>query len=145
MISHLLPIATHCFAFCLDYSYRSRTCSFDSSFLSACLMKNCFSSATSEEDVVTSIGVVWISSRTLRRSFSLTLSSSLEKQSAAMLTKPAICSILKLNCNTYSPAYQRAGGIGFVWKKCVTDILSVRKIVGFVACQRMCANYRKAM
>ena len=68
--------------------------------MSACVTKNCSSSATSEEEVVTSIGVVWISSRILRRIFSVTLSSSLGKKSAALLVEPARCAILNLNCNT---------------------------------------------
>ena len=64
------------------------------------MKKICSSSATSEEEVVTSIGVVWISAVILRRIFSVTLSSSLERNSAAMLTDPAIYAILKLNYNT---------------------------------------------
>ena len=90
--------STQCFAFCLDCSFRSRVCKSDSSFLSACVKKNCSSSATSEEEVVTSIGVVWIFSRTLRLIFSVTSSSSLDRKSAAVLTEPAMCAILKLNC-----------------------------------------------
>ena len=92
--------AAHCFAFCLDCSFCSRVRSPDLSLLCARVKKNCSSSATSEEDVVTSIGVVWISSRILRRFFSVTLGSSLERKSAAVLTEPAMCAILKLNCNT---------------------------------------------
>ena len=92
--------AAHCFAFCLDHSFRSRVCSSDSLPSSACVKKNCSSSATSEEEVVNSIGVVWISSLILRRIFSVTLIYSLERKSAAVLTDPAMCAILKLNCNT---------------------------------------------
>ena len=95
--------------------------------------------------MVSSIGVVWISSLFLRRIFSVTLSSSLERKSAEVLTEPAMCAILKLNCKTYSQAFQSAGGIAFVWKKHVTDSLSERTIVCFVATQRMCANSAKAM
>ena len=95
--------------------------------------------------MVTSIGFVWMSSRILRRILSVTLSSSLERKSAAVLTDPAMCAILKLNCNTYSYAFQSAGGIGFVWKKRVNDLLSDRTIVGFVASHRMCANSKSAM
>ena len=64
------------------------------------MKKVCSSSATSEEEVVTSIGVVGISSLILRRIFSVTLGSSLERKSAAVLTDPAMCAILNLNCNT---------------------------------------------
>ena len=120
-------------------------CSSDSSLLSACVKKNCSSSATPEEEVVTSICVVRISSLILRRIFSVTLSSSLEKRSAAVLTDLAICAILNLNCNTYSHAFQSDGGIAFVWKKQVTDLLSVKTIVGVVASHKMCANSRNAL
>ena len=137
--------ATHCFAFCLEFSFPSRVCSSDPSFLYACVTKNCSSSALSKEDVVTSMGVVWIYSRIFRRIFSVTLSSSLERKLAAVLTEPAMCAILKLKCNTESRAFQSAGGIAFVWKKRVTDLLSVRTIVGFVASHRMCANSKNAM
>ena len=92
--------AAHCFAYCFDCSFRSRVCSSDSLLLPACVKKNFSSSATSEEEVVTSMGVVWISSLILRRIFSLTLSSSQERKSAAVLTDPAMCAILKLSCNT---------------------------------------------
>ena len=89
--------------------------------------------------------VVWISFLILRRIFSVTLSSSLQGKSAAVLTEPAKCAILKLNCKTYSHAFQSAGGIAFVWKKRVTDLLSVRTFVGFVAAHRVCANSRNAI
>ena len=94
--------------------------------------------------MATSIGVVWISSRILRRIFSVTLSYSLERKSAAVLTEPAMCAILKLNCNTQSHAIQNAGAIAFVWKR-VTDLLSVRTNVGFVASHKMSANSRNAI
>ena len=87
--------AAHCFTFCRDCSFRSRVCSSESLPSSACVKKICSSSATSEEDVVTSIGVVWISSLILRRIFSVTLSSSLERKSTAVLTDPAICAFFK--------------------------------------------------
>ena len=83
--------AAHCFAFCLNRSFRSKVCSSDSLTSSSCVKKNCSSSATSEEEVVTSIGVVWISSPILRRILTVTLSSSLERKSVAVLTDPAMC------------------------------------------------------
>ena len=92
--------ATHCSSFCLDCSSRSRVGCSDSSILCVSGKKNYSSSATSEEDVVTSIGVVWISFRIFRRMFTVTLSSNLEKKSAAVLIDPAMFTILKLNCNT---------------------------------------------
>ena len=92
--------AAHCLAFCRDCSFRSSVCSSDSSPSSTFVEKSCSSSATSEEEVVTSIGFVWISSLILGRIFSVTLSSSLERKSAAVLTDPSMCASLKLNCNT---------------------------------------------
>ena len=132
--------AIHCFELFLDCSFPSRVCCADSSLSSACMLKISSSSATSKEEVVTWIGVVWISSRILRHIFSETFSSSLERESAVVLTEPAICAVSKLNYNTYSCAFQSAGGNVFVWKKCVTDLWSVRTIFGFVASQRKCAN-----
>ena len=64
------------------------------------MKKKCSSSATSEDDIDTSMGVVCTSSRILRRIFSVTFSSNLDRKSAAVLTEPAICAILKLNCST---------------------------------------------
>ena len=64
------------------------------------MKQTCSSSATSEEDVVTSMGVVCTSSWILRWIFSVTFSSYLKKKSAALLTEPAICDFLKLNCRT---------------------------------------------
>ena len=133
------------FAFYLDCSLRSRVCSSDSLVSLTCVKKNCSSTATSEEEVVRSRGVVWISSLIFRRIFSVTLSYSLERMSAAVLTDPAMCAILKSNCNTKSHAFHSAGGIAFVWKKRVTDLLSVKTIVGFVASPKMCANSRNAI
>ena len=63
--------AGHCSAFCRDCSFLSGVSS-DSFSLSACVNKSCSSSAPSEEVVVTSMGVVWIFSRILRRIFSVT-------------------------------------------------------------------------
>ena len=137
--------ATLCFAFCLDRSYCSRVYSSDSSSLPACVKKNCPSSATSEEEVVTSIGVVWISSRIFRRIFSVTLSSSLERKLAAVLTQPAMCAILKLSFSTKSHASQSASGIASVWKKRFTDLLSLRTNVSFVASHKVSADLRNAM
>ena len=64
------------------------------------MKKNCSSSATSEEDVVTSMGVVCTSSLILGRILSVTFNSNRERKSAAVFTEPAICAILKLNCST---------------------------------------------
>ena len=83
-----------------DCSFLWRVCSSVSSSPSACLKENSSSSATSEEDVVTSMGVVCTSPRILRQIFSVTFNYIWERKSAAVLTEPAICAILKLNCST---------------------------------------------
>ena len=87
MVHHVQPILL---PFLGDCSYLSMVCLSVSSPLSVGLKKNCSSSATSEEVVVTSIGVVFTSFRDLRRIFSVTFNASLEKNSAAVLTGPAI-------------------------------------------------------
>ena len=46
--------ASRCLASCGDCSFRFRVCSSDSFILSVCVKKNCSSSLTSEEDVITS-------------------------------------------------------------------------------------------
>ena len=99
--------ATHSFAFCSNCSFRCRVCSIDSSSLSAGMKKSSSFSTISEVDVVTSMGVVCMSSQFLRRIFSVTMSSSLEKKSAAVLTEPEMWANLKLNCNTVTCAPQR--------------------------------------
>ena len=103
------------------------------------MKKNCSSSATSEEDVVTSMGVVCTSSLILRRILSVTFNSNRERKSAAVFTELALCAILKLNCSTKSHAFHKHGGMALVWKNRVTDLLSVKTIVGFVASHKMCA------
>ena len=132
--------ASNCFVLFRDCFFRSRVWSSDSFSLSACVKKNCSSSATSEEVVVASMCGVWIPSRPLGRIFSVTLISSPEVKSASMLTEPVKCAIWKLKCNTQSHAIHSAGGIAFVWKKRVTDLLSVGTIVGFVVSHKKCAN-----
>ena len=56
-----------------------RICSSVPSSPSVCVKKNCSSSPTTQEDVVNSMGVVCISFWTLKRIFSVTFSSNLEK------------------------------------------------------------------
>ena len=109
------------------------------------MKENCSSSAISEEDKATLLCVVWMISPTLRHIFYVTVRSSLEKNVAAVFTEPAMYALLRLNCNTYSHAIHGAGGIAFVRKKRVTDLLSVRTIVGFVASQTRCANSENAL
>ena len=92
--------ATHYVAFLRDCSFHARVCYLVFSSPSACAKKKCSSSATSEEDVVTSMGVVCKSSLILRRIFSVTFNSNRERKSTAVFTEPAICTVLKLNCST---------------------------------------------
>ena len=66
--------ATQAVAFLGDCSFHSKVCTSVSSLPSACVKKNCSSSATSEDDFVTSMGVFGISSRILTRMFSVTSS-----------------------------------------------------------------------
>ena len=75
----------------------------------------------------------------------MTFDSNRERKSAAVFTKPATCAILKLNCSTYSHAFHKDGGMALACKNRVTDLLSVKKIVGFVASHKMCENLRIAM
>ena len=137
--------ATHSCAFFRDWSFLSSVCSSVSSSPSACAKKNCSSSATSEEDVVTSMFVVCTSSLILSWIFSVTFISNCERKSGVVFTEPTICAFLMLNCSTKSHAFHKDGGTTFVWKNSVTELLSVRMIVGFVASYKMCANKRNAM
>ena len=100
LIEYGSSCASHSVAFFRNCPFLSRVCFSVSSSPSACAENNCFSSATSEEDVVTSRGVVCTSSLILRRIFSMTFNSNREKKSAAVFTEPAICPILKLNFST---------------------------------------------
>ena len=105
--------ATHSVAFFIGCVLRSKVYSLVSSSSNVCKMKNCASSATSEEDVVFSMEVVCMSSCILKWTFSLTVSSSLGKKSAVVLTETAICAVLKSNCNTSLHAFYSVGGLDF--------------------------------
>ena len=83
------PFATQILASYQDCLFHWRFCFSDSFSLSAWVKKTCLSSATSKEIFVTSLGVVCMSSRILRRDFSVNLNSSLEETSAAVLTEPS--------------------------------------------------------
>ena len=92
--------ATHSVAFYRDFTFCSRVCDWVLFSPSAFVKKNCSSSATSEEDVVTSMHVICTFSLILRRIFFVSLNPSLEGQSSAVLIVPAICTALEWNCNT---------------------------------------------
>ena len=88
---------THSVALPWDCSFLSRVFSSIPFSLSACLKNICVSSLTSEDVVVTSVGVVCTPSRILRQIFYVALSSSQARSSAAVLTEPTLCAMLKLN------------------------------------------------
>ena len=74
-------------AFLENVFFRLKTCCLVSFSPSVRMKKNSSSSVTSERDVFTSIGVVCVSSRILRRTFSVIFTSNKEKNSAAVLTQ----------------------------------------------------------
>ena len=77
--------------------------------------------------------------------FSIGSISKRDKKSAAVFIFPGMCAIVKINCNTKSQAFYDGGGIIFVWKNLVTDLLSVMMMTGLVAPQNICPNSLKAM
>ena len=84
---------------CLLSAFRARISCSDSS-LSSGRKKSCSSSATSEDCRLTSTGDVSISPRIFNWTFSLGVSSSLERKSAAAFCEPATCMIRNLNRRT---------------------------------------------
>ena len=81
----------------------------------------------------TSIGFAGMSSLIFEIIFSFGSVSHRDKNSAAVFIFPEMCAIVKLNCSTKSQATHNGGGIIFVWKNLVTDLLSVMIIAGLVA------------
>ena len=121
-------------------------CSLVSFSLSDCVRKNYSSSGTSDEDVVTSIGVVCISSRISRRIFSVVLRYCLERNSAAVQVELTMCAIFKLSFNTSILAFHSDGGMALFWKKKhVTTLLPVKMFVGLVASHKVRANSKNAL
>ena len=94
---------------------------------------------------MTSMGVVCTSFLILRRIFSLNFNCSPERKSSAVLTEPARCPVLELNSSTKSHAFHKDGGKAFVWKKRVTELLSIKSIVGFDVYHKKRANPRNVM
>ena len=142
MVPHVLPILL---PFPRLLSPLKGVCSSLCFSPSACLKKKFSSPATSEVVVVTSVGVLCTSYRILRRIISVTFNFNRQRKSAAVFSEPAICVIFKLNCRTLLHAFHKDGGITFVWKNRVIDLLSVRTIVRFVASDKLCTNSRSAM
>ena len=95
--------------------------------------------------MVTSIGFVGMSSLIFKMIFSLGSISKRNKKYAAVFIFPGMCAIVKLNCSTNSQAFHKGGGIIFVWKNLVTDLLSVMIITVLVAPQIICPISLKAM
>ena len=97
------------------------------------------------DSLFTSIGFVGMSSLIFNIIFSFGYTSNRDKKSAAVFIFPGMCAIVKLNCSTKSHAIHRGGGIIFVRKNLVTDLLSVMIVTGLVAPQNICPNSLKAM
>ena len=110
---------------------------------SACVNKNCYTSATCDEDVVTSICVACSSPCILSQNFSVTLRSSREKKSAVVFIEPAMSANLKKKCkHIHMHSTATLEGLLSVRKR-VTDLLSVKTIIGVAAFHKTCANRRK--
>ena len=134
----------------LGMAFRASSLRFQSSFSvvsswSVGSKKTVSSCAMPVYSMFTSIGFVGMSSLIFKIIFSFGSDSNQDKKSAAVFIFPGMCAIVKLNCSTKSHEFQRGGGITFVWKNLVTDVLSVMIITGLVAPQNICPNSLKAM
>ena len=134
----------------LGMAFRAPSLRFQSSFsVVSCWfvgsIKTVSSCAMPVDSMFTSIGFVGMSSLIFKNIFSLGSISRRDKKSAAVSIFPGLCAIAKLNCSTKSQEFHRGGGINFLWKNLVTDLLSVMIITGFVAPQNICPNSLKAM
>ena len=78
------------------------------------------------------MGCVRMCSLTFRNIFSLGSISKRDKKSAVIII-PGVYGMVKLNLNAKLQAFQKGGGISFVWKNLVTHLLSVMLITGLVA------------
>ena len=134
----------------LGMAFRASSLHFQSSFSVVSSWpvgsKNTVSSCAMPVDsMFTSIGFVGMSSLIFNIIFSFGSIFNRDKKSAAIFIFPGMCAIVKLNCSTKSHAFHRGGGIIFVWKNLVTDLLSVMIITGLVAPQNICPNSSRAM
>ena len=137
--------ATVSSAFFRNSPFRLKVCSSISTLSSVWLEKNCAPSATCEVDVFTSMVVFRTSSRNMRRIFSVTLSSNLERKSAAVLTELVLCEVFKICSSTYSHAFHKDSGAALVRKKGEINLFYFETIFGFDASHKMCANSRIAI
>ena len=134
----------------LGMAFRASSLRFQSSFSvvssrSVGSKKTVSSCAMPVDSMFTSIGFVGMSSLIFKKIFSFGSISNRDKKSAAVFILPGMCAMVKLNCNTKSQAFHNGGGIIFVRKNLVTDLLSVMMITGLVAPQNICPNSLKAM
>ena len=134
----------------LDMAFRASSLRFQSSFsVVSCWpvgsKKTVSSCSMPVDSMFTSIGCVGMSSLIIKIFFSLGSFFNRDKKSAAVFSFPRMCATVILNCSTKSQAVHRGGGIIFVWKNLVTDLLSVMTIAGLVAPQNICPNSSKAM
>ena len=97
------------------------------------------------DSTFTSSGFVGMSSLIFISIFSLGSVSKRDKKSAAVFTFPEMCAIVRLSSSTKSQASLRGGGIIFVWKNLVTDLLSVMIITDLVVPQNICPVSLKAL
>ena len=131
-------------------AFRASSFRFQSSFsVASCwsvgLRETVSSCAMPVDSMFTSIGFVGMSSLIFKIFFSFGSISNRDKKSAAVFIFPGMCAIVKLNCSTKSQVIHRGGGINFVWKNLVTDLLSIMIITGLVAPQNICPKSLKAM
>ena len=134
----------------LGMAFRASSLRVQSSFSVVCCLsvgswKTCSSCALPVDSLFTSIGFVGMSYLIFKIIFLLGSISNRDNVSAAVLFFPGMCAIVKLNCSKKSQAFHRGGGIIFVWKNLVTDLLSVMIITDLVAPQNICPNSLKAM
>ena len=134
----------------LSMAFRTSSLIFQSSFsLVSCWSvgskKSGSSCAMPVVSMFTSIGLVGMSLLFLKGFFRWDPFLNEMKKYAAVFIFPGMCAIVKLNCITKSQAFHKGGGIVFVWKNLLTNLLSVMISTGLVAPQSFCPNPLKAM
>ena len=111
-------------------------------FLLSSYKNNCFPSSTSKKMLSFWFGLACISSQFFSGILYIILRSTLERKSAAALTEPRTCAILKLNGCATSFACQNIAGIAFPSKNRATDFFSVRAHAVLIASRQMRAKKR---
>ena len=96
------------------------------------------------DSMFTSFGFFGKSSLTFEVIFSVLSISQRNKKSAVVFIFPGTCAMVKLNCNTKAQAFHKGGGIIFVWKNPLNNLLSVMIIIGMVGSQNICPISLKA-